>query len=112
MESKKFNKLVTITKRSRLICIENELVVTGGERVGKGYTEVGEWEAHRVRCKMSSRMYCTTWGRVPVLCINYKWKANVNSCIIRKKRKGRGGRKEGRKEGKHGVFGHHKANID
>ena len=72
----------------------------------------GEWEAHRVRCKMSSRMYCTTWGRVPVLCINYKWKANVNSCIIRKKRKGRGGRKEGRKEGKHGVFGHHKANID
>ena len=60
---------------------------------------------------MSSRMYCTTWGRVPVLCINYKWKANVNSCIIRKKRKGRGGRKEGRKEGKHGVFGHHKPTL-
>ena len=61
---------------------------------------MGEWEAHRVRCKMSSRMYCTTWGIEPVLCNNYQWKANCHNCIIRKKRKERGGRKEGRKEGK------------
>ena len=31
---------------------------------------------------------------------NYKWKANVHNCIIRKKRKERRGRMEGRKEGK------------
>ena len=61
---------------------------------------MGEWEAHRVRCKMSSRMYCTTWRIEPVLCNNYKWKANVHNCIIRKKRKERRGRMEGRKEGK------------
>ena len=49
---------------------------------------------------MSSRMYCTTWGIEPVLCNNYKWKANFNNSIIIKKRKERRGRKEGRKEEK------------
>ena len=44
-------------------------------------------------------MYCTTWGRVPVLCNKYKWKANVNSCIIERKGKEEGGgRREERKE--------------
>ena len=32
VESKKYNKLVNITKRSRLTDIENKLVVTSGER--------------------------------------------------------------------------------
>ena len=71
-----------------------------GRGRGRDNTEVGEWEAHCVRCKMSPRMYCTTWGIEPVLCNDYKWKANFHNCIIRKKRKERGGRKEGRKEGK------------
>ena len=75
-----------------------------GRGRGRDNTEVGEWEAHCVRCKMSPRMYCTTWGRVPVLCNIYKWKANVNNCIIRKKRKERGGRKARRKEGKEWCF--------
>ena len=61
---------------------------------------MGEYEAHPLRCKMSSRMYCTTWGIEPVLCNNYKWKANFNNCIIINKRKERRGRKEGRKEEK------------
>ena len=44
-------------------------------------------------------MYCTTWGRVPVLCNIYKWKANDNSCIIERKGKEEaGGRREERKE--------------
>ena len=61
---------------------------------------MGEWEAHPVRNKMSPRMYCTTWQIEPVLCNNYKWKANFHNCIIRKKskEKGRGGGgKKGRK---------------
>ena len=49
---------------------------------------------------MSLRMYSATWEIEPVFCNNYKWKINFNNCIIRKKRKERGGRKEGRKEGK------------
>ena len=72
---------------------------------------MGEWEAHRVRCKRSSRMYCTTWRIEPVLCNKYKWKANFYNFLIRKKRKEGGGRREERKE-KNGVFGGHKASID
>ena len=71
-----------------------------GRGRGRDNTEVGEWEAHCVRCKMSPRMYCTTWGIEPVLCNDYKCKANFHNFIIRKKRKEREGRKTGRKEGK------------
>ena len=43
MASKKDNKLVNITKGSRLTDTENKLVVTSGERqVGRG--EEGAWE--------------------------------------------------------------------
>ena len=38
VESKKYNKLVNITKRSRPTDIENKLVVTSGE----GYGRMGE----------------------------------------------------------------------
>ena len=34
VESKKYNKLVNITKRSRLTDIENKLLVTSGKREG------------------------------------------------------------------------------
>ena len=45
MESKKYNKLVNKTKRSRLTDIENKLVVTSGEREeGRGNVGVGEKE--------------------------------------------------------------------
>ena len=47
---------------------------------------------------MSSRMYCTTWGTEPVFCNNYKWKANFNNCIRKKRKERRGvGGKKGRK---------------
>ena len=43
MESKKYNKLVNITKKSRLIDIEKKLAVTSGERKGgRGNVGVGE----------------------------------------------------------------------
>ena len=35
MESKKYSKLVNITKRNRLTDIENQLVVTSRERDGR-----------------------------------------------------------------------------
>ena len=50
-----------------------------------------------VRCKMSSRTYFTTWGIKSVFSNNYKWKANLHNCIIRKKRKERGGELGGKK---------------
>ena len=40
MESKKYNKLLNITKRNRLTDIENKLVVTTGEREG-GRSKIG-----------------------------------------------------------------------
>ena len=36
VESKKYNKLVNITKKSRLTDIENKLMVTSGEREEEG----------------------------------------------------------------------------
>ena len=57
MESKKYNKLVNITKRSRLTDLENKLVVTS---VGLGDKETGVWEVQTSGCKMSSRMCYTT----------------------------------------------------
>ena len=78
--------------------------LAAGRAGGRGNTEVGEREPHRVRWKMRSRMDCTTWGIEPVLCNNYKWKANFNNCIISKKRNERCGRTEGRKEGKQWCF--------
>lgn len=76
-----------------------------GRGRGRGNTEFEEREAHSVRRKMSSKMDCTTWGTEPVLCNNYRWKANVHNCIIRKKRKDRAGRKVGKKARKTMVFG-------
>ena len=73
---------------------------------------MGECEAHRVKCKMSSRMYCTTWGVEPVLCNKYEWKANLHNCIIRKKIKEREREIGGRKGRKIMVFfGGHKTKI-
>ena len=42
MESKKYNKLVNITKEKQLTDIENKLVVTSGEREG-GKGNIGVW---------------------------------------------------------------------
>ena len=73
---------------------------------------MGECEAHRVKCKMSSRMYCTTWEVEPVLCNKYEWKANLHNCIIRKKIKEREREIGGRKGRKIMVFfGGHKTKI-
>ena len=73
---------------------------------------MGEREAQRVRWKMSPRMDCTSWGIDPVLCKNYKGKANVHNCIIRKKGKERGGRRREERKENDGVLGGHKAHID
>lgn len=61
---------------------------------------------------MSSRMYCRTWGILPVFCNNYKQEASFMNCIIRKKRKEKGevGGKKGRKI--IAVFVGHKSNTD
>ena len=43
VESKKYNKLVNISKRNRLTDIENKLVVSSGERErGRGKIGVGD----------------------------------------------------------------------
>ena len=54
---------------------------------GKGAIQScgGGGEVKSVRYKMNSRMYCTPWGIHPAFSNNYKWKANFNNCIIRKK---------------------------
>ena len=81
---------------------------TGYQRGGEEGGAIQRWGSGRhamsVRWKMSSGRHCTTWGIEPGLCNNYKWKANFTNCIIRKKRKERGGRKEGREEGKEWHF--------
>ena len=56
MESKKYNKLVDIT-RSRLTDIENKLVGTTGERVGRGSIGVGEWEVQTIGCKIGYKVF-------------------------------------------------------
>ena len=60
MESKKYNKLVNIQKRSRLTDVEKKLAVTSEEegqyRGGGG----GRYKLLGVR--WATRMYCTTRG--------------------------------------------------
>ena len=50
VESKKYNKLVSITKRSRLTDKDNKLVVTNGRAVNIG---IRDSEAQIIRCKIS-----------------------------------------------------------
>lgn len=58
MESKKYNKQVKITKRSRLTDLENKLEVTS---VGMSNKEIREWEVQATGYKTGSRMCYTTW---------------------------------------------------
>ena len=53
MESKKYNKLVNITKRSRLKDIQDKLMVTSEERESRrGNIGVGEWEVQTTGYKI------------------------------------------------------------
>ena len=63
MESKKYNKLASIMKRSRLTNTEDKLVAPAG--VGRGDTGAGRGGC-RLWCETGSRMYCTTWGIQPL----------------------------------------------
>ena len=65
---------------------------------GEGQQGVVEWKAQSINCKMNSRLYCRTWGILPVFSNNYKLEANFINCIIRKKRKEK--RQEGGKQGR------------
>ena len=50
LESKKYDKLADITKRTRLTDIQNKLVVTGGG--GRSSIKVGRCEAQTIGCKV------------------------------------------------------------
>ena len=78
---KKYNKVVNITKRSRLTYIENKLVVTSGERERRGNIGVGEQEVQTIGCKIGSRIYCTTWEIQPIFCNDCKWSVTFKNCI-------------------------------
>ena len=54
MESKKYNKLVNITKKKQTTDIENKLAVTGREREGgRDSIGVGGLEVQTIRYKIS-----------------------------------------------------------
>ena len=58
MESKKYNKLVNITKKEQ---IHRHREQTSGYQCGvnKG---MGKWEVQTSGCKTGASRYCTTWG--------------------------------------------------
>ena len=58
MKSKKYNKLVNITRKKQTYRYR-ELVVTSGERSN---IRVGEWEVQTTGCKIGSGTYCRTLG--------------------------------------------------
>ena len=60
--------------------LENKLVVTSGEK-GEGQYRAEREEAQIIGCKMSSRMYCTTWGIESIFCNNCKCKITFKNCI-------------------------------
>ena len=76
--SKKHNKLVNITTKSRLTDIENKWVVTTEwERQYKD----GGGEVHAIGYKAGSRMYCITRGIQPTFCNNGQWKVTFKKDI-------------------------------
>ena len=63
MESKKYDKLVTITKKKRSRFIENKQVLTWGEKRKAKY-KGGEIKRHRLLgIKQEARIYCTMRGK-------------------------------------------------
>ena len=69
MESKKIDKLLSKTKRRRLI--ENKLAVASGKR--EGQYRGGKWEVQTIRRKIGSTMYYTTCPIKQIFCDNCKW---------------------------------------
>ena len=65
MESKKYNKLVNITKKKQTHRYREQ---TSGYQCGWG-----EWDGQTLGCKIGSRMYRTTWGIEPIFCNNCEW---------------------------------------
>ena len=65
VKSKKYNKLVNITKQEQTH--RTKLAVTSG---GGRSTEVREEEVQTVEGRTGSGMHWTTWGILPILCSN------------------------------------------
>ena len=61
MKSKKYNKLMSLTKKKQTHRYKNKLVVATG-RGRKSNIEVREWRVQAPGYKTDSRMLCTTWG--------------------------------------------------
>ena len=54
MESKKYNKVVNITRKKQTPNIENKLVITsGGREAGRSKIGVGNWKVQIIMCKLS-----------------------------------------------------------
>ena len=69
MECKKIQQTSDYNKKeadSQLVT-ENRLVVASGV---EGNIGVEEWEEQTIGCKISSRLYGTTWGIRTIFCIN------------------------------------------
>ena len=63
MESKKYSKLVNTTKKET-DSQYRELVVTSGERKGRGNISVGEWEVQTIGCKIGYRDILYNTGKI------------------------------------------------
>ena len=69
VESKKFNKLVNITKRSRVMGIENKVMVTSE---GEGQSRDEGMEGTNSWVYVGSEINCTTQGIQPIFYNNCK----------------------------------------
>ena len=70
-ESKKYNKLVNITKKKQTHRYREQVVITSE---GEGQYRGGEWEAQSIGCKTGLRMYSITQGILSIFFNNCKWK--------------------------------------
>ena len=70
VESKKYNNLVNITRKKQQTHRYREQI--SGSSGGRGNSGVGEWEVQTIRCKISSKMYCTNgdYSQYCVITIN------------------------------------------
>ena len=85
VESKKYKKIVSITKKEQIHRYGEQTSGNNKEREeGRGKTSVGKWEAQTIGSKIGYKMHCTTWAIQPIFCstVNGVWPLRIAEKIF------------------------------
>ena len=80
-ESRKYNTLVTITKKKQ---IRRNIEQTNDYHWGDGCNPgSGHCEVQTIVCTVATRIYCTTQEIQPMFCNNCKWSITIKNYILK-----------------------------